>query len=145
MALTVLGFDPGPIDGRWGPRTERALSRWGAPSGLTYTAGADGSTVEVRPVELANALVAHANAYERGTITRTGGGYMPSSTSDGYDRLDTSGSSSSAIAPDGEVVLALPFWRMSNPWAWVAGGAPILGGLALAGWFFMRPKRRRSR
>ncbi len=36
-ALTVAGFAPGPIDGQWGPRTERAVRAFQRAQGLEPT------------------------------------------------------------------------------------------------------------
>lgn len=44
-ALQGRGFDPGPIDGRMGPRTRAALSRFQASSGLNPTGQVDQQTL----------------------------------------------------------------------------------------------------
>lgn len=43
--LRDAGFDPGPIDGRFGPRTEAALRRFQAASGLPVTGRIDAETL----------------------------------------------------------------------------------------------------
>ena len=37
--LTALGFDPGPADGLWGPKTRRAARSFGVQEGLDLTIG----------------------------------------------------------------------------------------------------------
>ena len=43
-ALSAAGFSPGPLDGDFGPKTERALRRFQAASGLPVTGRADAAT-----------------------------------------------------------------------------------------------------
>lgn len=146
--LTVLGFDPGPIDGVFGAQTERALRTWGRNGNLAFTRGADGRTVDITPVALANQLVGLAANYDRHVTTARIPGYVPAEperrpdvvVSDRPHVIDASGGG--AIVP--EATLELPFWRTANPWAWVAVLVPTSLTLALASWFFM-PKRRRRR
>ncbi len=44
-ALLKAGYDPGPIDGVMGPRTEQALSRFQQAKGLSSSANLDASTL----------------------------------------------------------------------------------------------------
>ncbi len=45
QALNDKGYDPGPIDGQWGPNTEDAVRRFQQASGLPQTGGLEGSTL----------------------------------------------------------------------------------------------------
>lgn len=142
-ALTVLGFNPGPIDGSFGPQTERALTTWGRPSGVTFTRGADGRTVDIMPVALANQIASLAATYDRQVTVARQPGYV---MADRPNVVETPGESIVEPQPTAALVpeLELPFWRTANPWAWAAVLVPASITLALAGWFFM-PKRRRRR
>ncbi|MBI4639779.1 MAG: peptidoglycan-binding protein, partial [Candidatus Tectomicrobia bacterium] len=42
--LRDLGFDPGPVDGKLGPKTKEALRRFQAAQGLPITGDLDGTT-----------------------------------------------------------------------------------------------------
>ena len=43
--LTALGYKPGPIDGKLGPRTRDALKRFQHDAGLIANGGLDAETV----------------------------------------------------------------------------------------------------
>ena len=43
-ALTEKGFDPGPIDGIWGPKTKSAVMQFQESAGLTANGQIDGPT-----------------------------------------------------------------------------------------------------
>ncbi len=45
QALNDKGYDPGPIDGQWGPNTEDAVRRFQQASGLPQTGHLEGSTL----------------------------------------------------------------------------------------------------
>ena len=45
QALLKAGYDPGPIDGVMGPRTEQALSRYQQSKGLSSSANLDAQTL----------------------------------------------------------------------------------------------------
>jgi len=45
QALNDKGYDPGPIDGQWGPNTEDAVRRFQQASGLPQTGELEGSTL----------------------------------------------------------------------------------------------------
>ena len=43
-ALVEKGFDPGPVDGFWGPKTKAALMKFQESAGLTANGEIDGAT-----------------------------------------------------------------------------------------------------
>ena len=43
-ALAEKGFDPGPVDGMWGPKTKAALMKFQESAGLTASGKIDGAT-----------------------------------------------------------------------------------------------------
>ena len=52
--LAGAGFNPGPVDGIWGPRTQAALNEWQRRNGLTVTPTYDGTTKRQLTDALAN-------------------------------------------------------------------------------------------
>src|SRR3546814_5447814 len=46
LLLDEAGFDPGPIDGQWGPRTGRALAAFQRAEGLTPSGEPDAATLD---------------------------------------------------------------------------------------------------
>jgi TPR repeat protein len=46
LALTDLGYPPGPVDGQFGPRTREALSAWQAKAGLSDNGVLDAAALE---------------------------------------------------------------------------------------------------
>lgn len=46
LALSDLGFPPGPVDGQFGPRTREALSAWQIKAGLTGNGALDAAALE---------------------------------------------------------------------------------------------------
>ena len=52
-ALAAAGFDPGPADGKFGPRTRRAIEAWQAANGYPPTGDLTGEQVETLQTESA--------------------------------------------------------------------------------------------
>jgi peptidoglycan hydrolase-like protein with peptidoglycan-binding domain len=47
IALTFKGYDPGPVDGRLGQKTKKALKQFQADSSLTPTGNMDVATLRM--------------------------------------------------------------------------------------------------
>lgn len=132
--LTVLQYQPGPVDGVMGDTTRKALNAWitslpGSPSvvpaGCRRTATTtlcEGATIE--PDSAADLLTAAATRYATPATQRERAHQITSPS----EPLPT---------------LPLPFFRVDNPWAWVAGSGALLivGGVALM--LTSKPRRRR--
>lgn len=143
QGLTFLGYQPGPIDGLWGPLTEGALIRFLddelANSDITsgynyivtdyeYRPSADGKRVEVTPDSFAFRLKEGAYAYQEMAARSRGAG-------EGTPRATTA-----PVVDEIPLAYAAPrkFWRWDNPAAWIVGvlGAAAIGGFGYQkGWF----------
>ncbi len=120
--LKALGFDPGPVDGIYGTRTEAALTQWSAAwldlSGTEVRVTNQGSEFDIRPEAAAQQLLQAARASASPRPSRGGAPIVETPS-----------------IPTG------PFWRFNNPLAWAAAGgiALALGGTAYygtkQGWF----------
>jgi lysozyme family protein len=124
--LSVLGFDPGPIDGIIGDRTLAAFDALVDHLGLTESVIAlseDRRTAEITPSSLGNKIQLAAARFDLNADRVESASTLPAPRP-GSD-------SSSAITPAG-------FWRSANPWAWGAALVPLallFGGL---GFFLTR-------
>ena len=76
-ALAAQGFDPGPADGVFGPRTSRAIKAWQASNGYAATGVLTGEQAVALPVA---APLTPGGAGQ--PLRRTGGAFAPSLASD---------------------------------------------------------------
>lgn len=142
-ALKSYGFDPGPLDGRIGPRTQQAAldfdnyvaherggDIWGD---YAIIPAEDGSGVDITPEDVARRFQYRGTSYlaehpeevvfiERSRTT-------PASTALAEE------SSSSPLT------VSLPFWRSSNPWAWLLSAFGFFGLSGVAFWVGKRMRR----
>ncbi len=54
QALNEKGFNPGPIDGKWGPRTQAALTKFQNSQGITASNKLDDRTLAALGVDASN-------------------------------------------------------------------------------------------
>jgi len=116
--LKARGFDPGPLDGEWGPLTEAAYRRWG---GTWFTLSADKRTVTI-PSTLASGIRQLAATYDAGRRVAT----------------------EQTIGPhlDPQVTAELETGTDNTLWYALGAGAVVLVG---AGLYFSRRRKRRRR
>lgn len=126
-ALSVLGFDPGPIDGIIGERTLAAIDALTDSMGITaatITIAADQRSADVLDGNIRQKILEAAPRY---VATRS----------------SSSSRSTSTLTPEVPSSIApATFWRASNPWAWGAALVPLalfLGGFGL---FLTRTRNR---
>lgn len=84
QALNDKGFNPGPIDGKWGPRTQAALTKFQNSEGISASRRLDEQTLAALGVDTSN-----LNTSQAGTASSTwnsgtsSSGAQPSSSSTG--------------------------------------------------------------
>lgn len=127
-ALSVLGFDPGPIDGIIGERTLAAFDA------LTDSMGITAATITIA-ADQRSADVPDGNI--RRKIAEASARYVePSGADAGPIR-------SSTMVPDtSSALVPARFWRASNPWAWGAALVPLALFLGGFGFFLTRTRNR---
>ena len=126
-ALSVLGFDPGPIDGIIGERTLAAFDALTDSMGITaatITIAADQRSADVPDGNIRQKILEAAPRY---VATRS----------------SSSSRSTSTLAPEVPSSIApATFWRASNPWAWGAALVPLALFLGGFGFFLTRTRNR---
>lgn len=132
-ALKAAGFDPGPLDGIFGPRTTQAAREWDAQVGATlpdYTVMIAPGGVEVTPESVGRQLA------------DDGAAYLAANPEEIVFRDDArrGASVTTPSSADATLAVAQPFWRSDNPWAWTVFG---VGALSLSGVLFYVARRMR--
>jgi hypothetical protein len=121
-ALSVLGFNPGPIDGIIGERTLAAFDALTDSMGITaatITISADQRSADVPDGNIRQKILEAAPRYVAATGPSPRGSLVPDAPS--------------SIAP-------ATFWRASNPWAWGAALVPLALFLGGFGYFLTRKR-----
>jgi peptidoglycan hydrolase-like protein with peptidoglycan-binding domain len=62
QALNDKGFNPGPIDGKWGPRTQAALAKFQKAQGITASRKLDDQTLAALGVNTPNLQTSQAGS-----------------------------------------------------------------------------------
>ncbi len=62
QALGEKGFNPGPIDGKWGPRTQAALTKFQNSEGITASRKLDDQTLAALGVDVSNIHTSQAGS-----------------------------------------------------------------------------------
>ena len=62
QALNDKGFNPGPIDGKWGPRTQAALTKFQKSEGITASRKLDDQTLAALGVDTSNMRTSQAGS-----------------------------------------------------------------------------------
>jgi len=60
QALNEKGFNPGPIDGKWGPRTQAALTKFQRSQGINASRQLDDQTLGALGVDTSNIQTSQA-------------------------------------------------------------------------------------
>lgn len=151
-ALKSYGFDPGPLDGILGALTRNAIqlfaewvefSEGGGELWGDYTImpAADNRSVEITPDAAARRFQSRGSAYlaanpEEIVFPRTRAATTTRATTTTRVEEDA------ALAPELPAPLALPFFRTSNPWAWLLLSFGLLTLSGAAFWTARRLRRR---
>lgn len=77
QALNDQGFNPGDVDGQWGPQTEQALTEFQTQQNLSTTADLDSETLSALGVQ-----VASMDAASNADVGTTGAGTTGAGSSD---------------------------------------------------------------
>jgi len=130
--LTVLGHDPGPVDGLYGDRTHAAMMSFLQEFDDGFYAdrasvepSSDGKRVDISAHNIVGSLQEAARQFTPSMASRPPRRSVT-------PVLDPDPTPTSVMTP------SRPFWRKDNMWAWTVG----LGATALLGGFFFYAYRK---
>lgn len=145
-ALKSYGWEPGPLDGIIGDLTRHAAldfdnyaaheaggEIWGDYS--IIPAG-DNRSVDISPDSVARRFQVRGSAYLAEHPDEV---VFPPTRSASRDAV-----TEESTAPPAPLELSLPFWRSSNPWAWLLSAFGFFGLSGVAFWVGKRMRVRRA-